>query len=83
MDVEFDFKRNPADQNRAVWGRDDKATKVWKPYIERAPLVGKRHAERTKTTEGHCAESGTRQETRVPPRRPGPRRRVAPMVRAR
>jgi hypothetical protein len=35
IDVEFDFKPNPADQNRAVWGKDDKATKVSKPYIER------------------------------------------------
>jgi hypothetical protein len=35
IDVEFDFKRNPADQNRVVWGEDDKATTVSKPYIER------------------------------------------------
>jgi len=35
IDVQFDFKRNPSDQNRAVWGKDDKATKVSKPYIER------------------------------------------------
>ena len=35
IDVEFDFKRNPADQNRAVWGKGDKATKVSKPYLER------------------------------------------------
>jgi len=35
IDVEFDFKRNAADQNRAIWGKDDKATKVLKPYIER------------------------------------------------
>jgi hypothetical protein len=38
IDVEFDFKRNAADQNRAMWGKDDKATKVSKPYIER-PFV--------------------------------------------
>ena len=35
IDVEFDFKRNAADQNRAMWGKDDKATKVSKPYVER------------------------------------------------
>lgn len=36
VDVEFDFKRNPADQNRAVWNKDDKATSISKPYIERS-----------------------------------------------
>lgn len=35
IDVEFDFGRDPADQNRAVWGKDDKVNKVSKPYIER------------------------------------------------
>jgi hypothetical protein len=35
IDVEFDFKRNAADQNRAIWGKEDKVTKVSKPYIER------------------------------------------------
>ena len=34
MDVEFDFKRDAAGQNRAIWGKDDKCTKVSKPYIE-------------------------------------------------
>ena len=35
IDVDFDFKRDAKDQNRAIWGKDDKATKVSKPYIER------------------------------------------------
>jgi hypothetical protein len=35
IDVEFDFKRNAADQNRAIRGKDDKVMKVSKPYIER------------------------------------------------
>jgi hypothetical protein len=35
IDVQFDFKRDAADQGRAIWGKDDKATKVSKPYIER------------------------------------------------
>jgi hypothetical protein len=33
--VEFDFKRNAADQNRAVIGRDDKVVRVSAPYLER------------------------------------------------
>ena len=35
IDVEFDLKRDAADQNRAIRGGDDKVTKVSKPYIER------------------------------------------------
>jgi hypothetical protein len=35
VDVVFEFKRNAADQGRAIAGKDDKATKVSKPYIER------------------------------------------------
>ncbi|HEY5909545.1 MAG TPA: hypothetical protein VJA21_02960 [Verrucomicrobiae bacterium] len=35
IDVEFDFKRNAADQNRAIVDKADKVTKVSKPYIER------------------------------------------------
>jgi hypothetical protein len=35
MDVEFDFKRDPANQNRAVESKDDKVTKLSKPYLER------------------------------------------------
>jgi hypothetical protein len=35
IDVEFDFKKNAADQNRAITGKDDKVTRVSKPYIER------------------------------------------------
>ncbi len=38
IDVEFAFKRNPDDQNRAIWGKEDKSTKVSKPYIERPAL---------------------------------------------
>jgi len=34
IDVEFSFKRNPDDQNRAVMSPDDKAIKISKPYIE-------------------------------------------------
>jgi hypothetical protein len=34
IDVEFDFKRNPEDHNRAAWNKEDKAVKVSKPYIE-------------------------------------------------
>lgn len=34
IDVEFDCKRNAADQNRAIRSKDDKATKISKPYIE-------------------------------------------------
>jgi hypothetical protein len=35
VNVEFDFKRNAADQNRGIESKDDKATSVSKPYIER------------------------------------------------
>jgi len=35
IDVEFEFKRDAADQNRAIKGKDDRVTKVSKPYIER------------------------------------------------
>ncbi len=35
VDVEFEFKRNAADQNRAIADKADKVTKVSKPYIER------------------------------------------------
>ena len=35
MDVEFDFKRDATDQNRAIKRKNDKVTKVSKPYIER------------------------------------------------
>ena len=35
IDVEFEFKRNAADQNRAIADKADKVTKVSKPYIER------------------------------------------------
>ena len=35
IDVEFEFKRNTADQNRAISDTADKVTKVSKPYIER------------------------------------------------
>lgn len=38
MDVEFEFKRNAADQNRAVADKADKVTKVSKPYIERPSI---------------------------------------------
>ncbi len=34
IDVEFSFKRNPNDQNRAVVSPEDKATKISKPYLE-------------------------------------------------
>lgn len=34
IDVEFSFKRNPQDQNRAITSPDDRATKVSKPYFE-------------------------------------------------
>ena len=34
IDVEFAFKKNAADQNRAITGKDDKVTRVSKPYIE-------------------------------------------------
>jgi hypothetical protein len=35
VDIEFDFKRNEKDQNRAIISPDDKATKISRPYIER------------------------------------------------
>ena len=35
INVEFDFQRNAADQNRAVIGQDDKVIRVSKPYSER------------------------------------------------
>ena len=35
IDVEFEHKRNAADQNRAIADKADKVTKVSKPYIER------------------------------------------------
>jgi hypothetical protein len=35
IDVEFEFKRNAADQNRAIVDKADKVTKVSKPYIQR------------------------------------------------
>jgi hypothetical protein len=35
IDVEFEFKRNAADQGRAIEDAADKVTKVSKPYIER------------------------------------------------
>ena len=35
IDVEFDFERDPGDQNRAIKGKDDKVTDVSRPYIER------------------------------------------------
>ncbi len=38
IDVEFAFKRNAADQNRAIADKADKVTKVSKPYIERPIL---------------------------------------------
>ena len=35
IEVEFAFKRNAADQGRAIEDKADKVTKVSKPYIER------------------------------------------------
>lgn len=35
VDVEFDFKHNEKDQNRAIISPDDKAMKISRPYIER------------------------------------------------
>ena len=35
VDVQFEYKRNAADQNRAILDKADKVTKVSKPYIER------------------------------------------------
>ena len=34
IDVEFNFKRDPNDQNRAIKGENDTVTKVSKPYVE-------------------------------------------------
>lgn len=34
IDVEFEFKRDAADQNRAIIGEVDRVTKISKPYIE-------------------------------------------------
>ncbi|MEI6860936.1 MAG: hypothetical protein WCL04_01625 [Verrucomicrobiota bacterium] len=34
ISVEFDFQRNPADQGRAIWGKDNKIIRVSKPYLE-------------------------------------------------
>jgi hypothetical protein len=34
INVEFDFKRDAADQNRAIMGKDDKVLRVSKPYLE-------------------------------------------------
>ena len=38
VDVEFDFQRNPNDQNRAIWGTKDRVTQISKPYIQRPVL---------------------------------------------
>jgi len=35
ISVEFDFKKDAADQNRAIWGKDDKVVRVSKPYLEK------------------------------------------------
>lgn len=35
INVEFDFKKDAADQGRAIMGRDDKVIHVSKPYLER------------------------------------------------
>jgi hypothetical protein len=35
INVEFDFKKDAADQNRAVSGKDDKVVRTSKPYLER------------------------------------------------
>jgi hypothetical protein len=34
IDVEFDFKRSAAESSRVILGKDDKVTRVSKPYIE-------------------------------------------------
>lgn len=34
IDVGFEFKRDAADQNRAIESKDDKVTSISKPYIE-------------------------------------------------
>ena len=34
IDVSFDFKRNPDDQNRAITSPDDLVTNISRPYIE-------------------------------------------------
>ena len=38
IDVEFDFKRNAADQNRAMETKADKVIRVSKPYLERPSM---------------------------------------------
>ena len=38
VNVEFDFKRNAADQGRAISSKDDKVTRVCRPYLERPYL---------------------------------------------
>jgi hypothetical protein len=35
INVEFDFKKDAADQGRAIFGKDDKVIRVSKPYLER------------------------------------------------
>lgn len=35
IDVEFEVKSDGAEPGRPVWGKDNKVTKVSKPYIER------------------------------------------------
>jgi len=35
IDVEFDFKKDASDQNRAIESKDDKVIRVSKPYLER------------------------------------------------
>lgn len=35
INVEFDFKKDAADQGRAIFGKDDKVVHVSKPYLER------------------------------------------------
>ena len=34
IEVTFDFKRDPADQNRAIESKDDKAISISRPYLE-------------------------------------------------
>ena len=38
VDVEFEFDRNPDDQNRPTRGDNDRSTKISKPYLE-APFL--------------------------------------------
>ena len=35
VNIEFDFKKDAADQNRAIIGKEDKVVRVSKPYLER------------------------------------------------